>query len=88
MADRWKQNPIESEARIAAEQEAKALETIRQTFRRTTPMGKKRLTEREQVARWLVATPEQRQQAQTQWPPGAYERWNTQMFKALMGMRK
>jgi len=87
MPDRWAPNPIESAATLAAEQETKALETIRQTFRRTTPMGRKRLTEREMVARWLVATPEQRERARGEWGEEGYNRWNTAMFKAFRKMR-
>ena len=50
-------------------------------------MGKRRLAEREQVARWLIATPQQREKARLTWPPGKYDEWNTKMFKALQGMR-
>lgn len=81
-------NPIEAEAKLAAEQEAKALQTIAQTFRRTTPMGRRRLTEREQVSRWLVATPQQREKARLTWKEGQYEEWNQKMFKALQKMRR
>ena len=84
----WQPNPIESAAKLAAEQEAKALQAIGQQFRRTVPMGKRQLTEREQVARWLVATPEQRLKARTEWGETKYQRWNTQMFKALQRMRR
>jgi len=83
----WKPNPIEGAAKIAADQERATLETISKTFRRTTPLGKRRLTEREQVARWLVATPEQREKARTTWSSGRYEEWNTQMFKLLRKLR-
>lgn len=85
---RWQDNPIEREVSIAAQQEAKALEMISLQFRRTKPMGKRRLTEREQVARWLVATPEQRQKAAAQWGPENYGRWNTEMYKALLRMKR
>ena len=85
---RWQDNPIEREVNIAAQQEAKALEMISQQFRRTKPMGKKRLTEREQVARWLVATPEQRQRAQAEWGDEKYLAWNTQMYQTLLRMRR
>jgi len=78
----WKPNPIEGAAKIAADQEIAFQGTIAQTFKRTTPMGKKRLTEREQVARWLIATPEQREKARGQWGDEKYQRWNTEMEKA------
>ena len=84
---RWKPSPIEGAAKIAAEQELAFHDTISQMFRRTTPMGKKRLSEREQVARWLIATPDQREKARTTWAPGKFEEWNTAMFKALRRMR-
>ena len=83
----WKPNPIEGAAKIAAEQEIAFQGTIAQTFKRTTPMGKKRLTEREQVARWLVATPEQREKARTTWGDEKFQAWNTAMFKALRKYR-
>lgn len=88
MPDRHQPNPIEAEAKLAAEQEMKALEVISQTFRRATPMGRRRLSEREQVSRWLIATPQQREKARLTWKEGQYEEWNAKMFKALQKMRR
>ena len=83
MSDRYKPNPIEEVASVAAEQEAATLDSIGQQFRRTTPIGKKRLTEREMVARWLIATPEQRSRARAQWGEEKFAAWNTKMFQLV-----
>ena len=88
MTSHYLPSPIEQEAKLAAEQEMKALETIGAMFKRTSPMGRRRLSEREQVARWVVATPQQREKARLTWGEERYTEWNQKMFKALRRTRR